>query len=373
MRLIYFSHGYNPHDRRFLTALAKTDHSIHYLPLLNSNWDRAEGEIPAEITIEEPLQNSSRIKWLRYPGLVRQLQRRFERIQPELIHAGPIHLSATLAALTDFHPLVSMSWGSDLLWSTRNPWVAGIARYTLARSDAFVGDCRAVQTAAIHYGMDKDRIVIFPWGVDLNHFSPKNGIELRKNLGWENNFILISTRSFESLYGVDMILKAFIQLAPVFSKLRLLLLGDGSLKEHFENRLNKEGLLERVHFAGVVDRERLPDYYRSADVYVSASRSDGSSVSLMEALACGVPALVSDIPGNCEWVEPGVNGWCFMDGDVNSLVSALRALLHEPGGLGELGLGARTTAEHRANWHDNFPKLLDAYQIAVEHVSTGNR
>jgi glycosyltransferase involved in cell wall biosynthesis len=244
-----------------------------------------------------------------------------------------------------------------------------IARYTLARSDAFVGDCRAVKTAAFRYGMDEDRIVIFPWGVDLNHFSPNSAIELRRKLGWENKLILISTRSFEHLYGVDLIIKAFIQLAPTFSKLRLLLLGGGSQREVFESWLDKEGLLERVHFAGYVDSDRLPDYYRSADVYVSASRSDGSSVSLMEALACGVPALVSDIPGNCEWVEPGINGWRFGDGDVNSLVSALHTLLQEPERLGELGVAARTIAERRANWHDNFSKLLEAYQIAMDHVS----
>jgi glycosyltransferase involved in cell wall biosynthesis len=217
--------------------------------------------------------------------------------------------------------------------------------------------------------MNEDRIVIFPWGVDLNHFSPKSNVEVRRELGWEDEFVILSARSFEPLYGVEMVVKAFIQLAPAFPSIRLLLLGDGSQRRLYESWLDKEGLLQSVHFAGFVDHNRLATYYRSADIYVSASRSDGSSVSLMEALACGVPALVSDIPGNCEWVEPGVNGWRFLDGNIDSLITTLRILLEEKDSLARLGEAARTIAEKRANWDLNFAKLLDAYQVALDHAA----
>lgn len=346
-----------------------TEHSVHYLPLVSEGWDRAKRELHSQVSIVSPILASTRIRWWNYPGLAKRLQDRLRCIEPDVIHAGPIHLGATLTALTGFHPLVSMSWGSDLLWDTRNLSSAIAARYALANTDAFVGDCQAVKSAAIRYGMDKDRIVIFPWGVDLKHFSPNNNAELRRELGWENEFVLLSTRSFEPLYGVDLVVKAFIQLAPAFPSIRLLLLGDGSKRDLFENWLDQEGLLERVHLAGFVDRNRLAEYYRSADVYVSASRSDGSSVSLMEALACGVPALVSDIPGNCEWVEPGVNGWRFLDGNIDSLITTLRTLLEEKDSLARLGEAARTIAEKRANWDLNFPKLLEAYQVAMDHAA----
>ena len=60
-----------------------------------------------------------------------------------------------------------------------------------------------------------------------------------------------------------------------------------------------------------------------ADLYISASHVDGSSVSLMEALACGLPCVVSDIPANKEWVTDGVNGWIFPDGDVDALAEII--------------------------------------------------
>ena len=79
--------------------------------------------------------------------------------------------------------------------------------------------------------------------------------------------------------------------------------------------VRESGLEDKVHFAGQVDYVDLPKYYRVAHLYLSASIVDGSSVSLLEAMSCGIPALVSDIPGNREWVVPGRNGWLFPTGD----------------------------------------------------------
>ena len=79
------------------------------------------------------------------------------------------------------------------------------------------------------------------------------------------------------------------------------------------------GVLDRVQFGGQVSQRDLPRWYHKADLYISPSHIDGSSVSLMEALACGLPALVSDIPANREWVSEGVNGWLFPDGNADIL------------------------------------------------------
>jgi glycosyltransferase involved in cell wall biosynthesis len=99
-----------------------------------------------------------------------------------------------------------------------------------------------------------------------------------------------------------------------------------------------------------------------ADVYISSSHVDGSSVSLMEALACGLPCLVSDIPANKEWVFEGQNGWLFPDGDADALAEKILAAISQPGELARIGSAARLVAEQRANWQVNFRKLLLAYE-----------
>lgn len=372
MKVLYFTRGFSPHDRRFLEALGGTTHTIEYLPLLADLSQDANTELPASVHGHPALFGGDSLAWYRYPEASARFDERIEQIQPDLIHAGPIHLSAAVAARAGFHPLVSMSWGSDLLWEARKPWVNILARYTLKRSDAFVGDCLAVRQAANRFGMDADRIVLFPWGSDLNHFSPGPDAQLLGELGWQNQFVLISTRSFEPLYGVDLIVQAFIRISQEHPQLRLLLLGDGSQREGLKRWLTDAGLGDKAYFAGSVSRDKLPEYYHSADLYLSASYSDGSSVSLLEAMACGLPALVSDIPGNREWVEPGVNGWWFRTGEVDSLVDGIKQAL-ESNQLQALGAAARRIAEDRADWSENFPKLLEAYDLAREHHARSSR
>jgi glycosyltransferase involved in cell wall biosynthesis len=102
-----------------------------------------------------------------------------------------------------------------------------------------------------------------------------------------------------------------------------------------------------------------------ADLYLSASHTDGSSVSLLEAMASGCPVVVSDIPGNREWVRSGVNGWLFKDGDSNAMAQSILLAIETRGTLAEMGMAARQIAEQRADWRKNFPKLIQAYFLAM--------
>ncbi len=195
---------------------------------------------------------------------------------------------------------------------------------------------------------------------------------LRALRGWQDAFILLSLRSWEPVYGVDVVARAFIRAAQQEPNLRLLLLGSGSQAGLIREILQRGGMEERVFFGGQVNYNQLPDYYRSADLYLSASHSDGSSVSLMEALACGRPVLVSDIPGNREWLENSPAGWLFKDGDENDLADGILNACRNRGKLEEIGRFARSLAEERADWSKNFQKLLGAYQMAVElHKPSG--
>ncbi len=133
-------------------------------------------------------------------------------------------------------------------------------------------------------------------------------------------------------------------------------------------------------FPGQVNQADLPRYYRMADLYVSASHSDGSSISLLEAMACGRASLVSDIPGNREWVDPGDNGWWFRDGDADSLAQGILQAIEQRERLPAMGRSARRIAEQRADWEKNFPHLLDGYRLALSqtrvlnlYVSKGER
>jgi glycosyltransferase involved in cell wall biosynthesis len=165
---------------------------------------------------------------------------------------------------------------------------------------------------------------------------------------------------------VDVLARAFVKVSQQSEDVSLLLLGGGSQAQAIRQILMNGGVLERVQFGGQISQTEMPRWINMADVYISPSHVDGSSVSLMEALACGLPALVSDIPANKEWVSEEVNGWLFPDGNAEALAEKILAVSAQRKKISQIGKAARKSAEERADWKKNFGILLAAYEKAVQ-------
>ena len=359
MRILYFSRSYSTHDYRFLSSLAKTEHEIFYLKL-EANQRQTEDR-PVLANIQQVLWAGGRgeFHWRDAPRLTFDLRRLTKEIRPDLIHAGPVQTCAFIAVLSGFRPVLTMSWGYDLVQEAeRNSWMRGVTRYTLKRSSFFISDANVSRDKAVRFGMDPKRTVIFPWGIDLKHFKP---------LAKENkkDITLFCNRTWEAIYGVDVLAKAFAKVAAINPKVHLILLGGGSQAGRIRQILMNGGMLDRVHFGGYVTQADLPRWYHMADLYISPSHVDGSSVSLMEALASGLPCLVSDIPGNKEWITDGENGWLFRDGDADDLTERILYAIKNRRSFKKVGEAARKTAEQKADWTKNFGKLLDVYDEVI--------
>lgn len=366
MKVIYFSLDYTPHDHRFLSALANSEHEVYYVRLQRGKRQTEDRPVPERIRQVPWAGGQTTFEWRQLPRLVWDFRRLVHEIKPDLIHAGPIQTCAFIAILSGFRPVLTMSWGFDLMKDVeRGRWWRFATRYTLERSSYFTSDAGVTRDKAVAYGMDPARTVVFPWGVNLASFQPTP----RENPpGAEAGFTLFCNRSWEPNYGVDVLARAFVRVARQREDVSLLLLGGGSQGALIRRILEAGGVLERVSFPGQVPQKDLPRFYRMADVYISASHVDGSSVSLMEALACGLPCLVSDIPANREWVREGANGWLFSDGDEAALAEKIMAAMRERAGLAEIGRTARQSAEEKADWSKNAQVLLGAYQEALKHA-----
>jgi glycosyltransferase involved in cell wall biosynthesis len=362
VRILYFSRDYTTHDHRFLSSLAESEYEVFYLRLERGARQLEDRPIPTNIIQVDWAGGKQETRWQDGPQLLGDLKRVIREVNPELIHAGPVQTCAFLVALTGFMPLVTMSWGSDLLKdSERSLLMRLVTWYTLRKTTLLIGDCRAVREKAVSFGFLAENSVLFPWGIDLKRFSPEKNHDFRERHGWEDAFVLLSLRSWESVYGVDVVVKGFIQAARQIPELRLVLLGNGSKAPEIHQLIIQAGMQDRVFFGGQVAQQDLPVFYQAADLYISASYSDGSSVSLMEALASGLPALVSDIPGNLEWVEPDKHGWLFPTGDAEALSATICKAVEQRDQLAQMGINARALAEKRADWRKNFQKLLDGY------------
>ena len=161
---------------------------------------------------------------------------------------------------------------------------------------------------------------------------------------------------------MDVLAKAFVKVAAIDPNVNLILLGGGSQGAHIRRILMNGSVMDRVHFGGQVGQRDLPRWYHMSDMYISPSHVDGTSVTLLEALASGLPCLVSNIAGNKEWIEDGVNGWLFRDGDVDDLAEKILSAIKSRRLFKKIGEAARRTAEEKADWEKNFGKLLSAYK-----------
>jgi len=370
VRVLYFTRDYTPHDYRFLTALAGEGMEVYFLRLERGKRQVEDRPLPPEVRQVAWRGGQGPFSWRIAPALLSDLRRILRQVKPDIVHAGPLQTAAFLAALAGARPLVSMSWGSDLLRDAdKDTFYCWITRYTLRRSTVLVGDCQAVRDRAVSFDLPNEKIFTFPWGIDLDRFTPAIEKEtasqsLRERLGWQDAFVVLSLRSWEPVYGIDVLLRGFARAAREAPELRLFMMSGGSQAGLVHQLIQENSLADRVYLGGQVSQNNLPQVYQAADLYLSASHSDGSSVSLMEALACGLPVLVSDIPSNREWVVAGEQGWLFPDGDDAALARMLLHALREPQNLRQMGRAARVQAESRADWKKNFQVLLHAYAMA---------
>jgi glycosyltransferase involved in cell wall biosynthesis len=366
MRVLYFSQDYCPHDHRILNAIRDGGHEVYYLRLEDGGRNLENRPIPDGVQVVNWHGSTKKFHWYNIPQLVLSLKEVLVDVRPDLVHAGPIQSVGLVAVLSGFHPLISMSWGFDLMMhADRSFYSRWITRNVLSKSDWLFGDCQAVLDKAALFGYDLAKSSLFPWGVDLERFTPV-GENMRDKYGWSDETILFCNRSWEPQYGVDIVARAFVKASALNSNLRLLLLGSGTQQNKIEKIFKDGGVMDKVVFPGQIPNTELPDYYRSADLYISASHTDGSSVSLMEALACGVPAVVSDIPSNKEWITSGEEGWIFSNGSVEELAKLMLKTDEEKVNLAVMRIKARRKSEMDADWKINQQKMLAGYAMVVK-------
>lgn len=368
-RILYVSQGYCTHDRRFLERMAEMEHEIVFLPCAEASIQKDLPRVGAPIRWLPPLTRGElspgRRNWL---IAAKRFDRLVHNVAPDLIHAGPVQTGGFFAALSGFHPLLVMSWGSDVLVTAeKNNALRHITQFTLRRADAAIADCRAVCRRIVEYGsLPMERIFTFPWGVGLDKFRPRpSSLDLRNRLGWTDCKLVITVRALEPAYGTSVLLGAIKVLLQQQEDACVLMLGDGSLRKSVETFIRANHFESKIHLAGRVPEEMLPDYFAEADLYASAAPCDGSSISLLQAMACGLPVVVPRNEGNREWVTDGENGWLFPVRNSEKLAEKLILAMRDDAARVVAGRANVTIGRERADWRRNFAKLSEAYECLL--------
>lgn len=366
MRIFYLTNGESVHDERFLRKMLEQGYEIY---LISYSMVKEPLEIPGIKKVIHKRMVPSFIPFSIYlnyfPFGFLHLKYLLRKYKPDILHAGWVQHYGFISALSGYHPLVIIPWGSDILIEPHKSIIHKLlTKYSLRKADMISCDAEFVKKEIINIsGYPEENIVVFPQGIDQNKFnSDVDGTEIRKRLGWEDKKILIMARTFKPVYGIEYFLEALVHVTKHIPDVRVMLCGDGPLRDKFMDFVKDNSLEEYVHFAGNVPNDELPKYFNAADIYVSSSLSDGTSLALLESMACGLPSVVTDVPAIKEWVSDGMNGFIVPRKDSRILAEKLIEILDNDDLRRKFGEKNLEIAKKRANWDDNFMKLVGIYK-----------
>jgi glycosyltransferase involved in cell wall biosynthesis len=229
-----------------------------------------------------------------------------------------------------------------------------------ARADAIIAPSAVLRDELRERGV-RAPIAVVPTGVDLARFSPGDRAAARRARGLEESaLVVLYVGRLDREKSVDRVLTAFARIAGTLARARLVLVGQGTQAEELRRMASALPAASRVTFAGVCAHERLPEYYRAADLFLFASETETQGLVLAEAAACGLPAVAINAPGCAEVIHDGDTG-VLTKGDPSALAEAAIPLLVDPARRTAMGLRARQLAEREFDVALQIDRTLDVY------------
>jgi len=351
MRILFLSDAKSYHTQRWVNYFVDRGHRCFLITLEKGLDTRAR---------EFFIQTKILPNFLKYPLSLRRIKRIVGKIEPDLVNAHFVPNYGFIGALLKLHPLVISTWGSDVLISPGKSWLhKKRAEYTLRKADLVTADAEVSAFAVCKLGVERWKVVVNPMGLE------------KSLLGWQKKkgkpyLLVLSNRKLEPLYNVATLLKAIpLVIEKTRRDVKFVILGEGSQKSHLTGLARKLKVESHVEFKGVVPKVMLLKYYLDSDIYVSTSLSDSTSVSLLEAMNFGLIPVVTDIPGNREWIGDRKNGFLFPTSNPKALAERIIYLINEFPHWADFRERNNSIIRSRAVWEDNMKTIEDQFRKLV--------
>ena len=190
----------------------------------------------------------------------------------------------------------------------------------------------AVKRALAENGVDDNKIIVVPNAVDTRKFKPapyNARKQVKHKLGInENEKIILTTGRLSFEKNVDVLLHAFALLQKKHPKTRLVITGDGPARKTLEQLAQKLEISKKTLFLGFIPEHELPNYYSTANCFATASTFETQGLALLEAMACGTPAIGANALAIPETIHENKNGYLFTPNDARECAQKLETLLN---------------------------------------------
>jgi glycosyltransferase involved in cell wall biosynthesis len=258
-------------------------------------------------------------------------------------------------------PVVLTIHGSDARWALEKKGLFGaLFAMTVKRADVVTAVSHNIADRIRVMGVDRQKVLVFPMGVPEAFFSfPEAG---HLPLEDQGTTTILSNRHLLPLYDIECLIRAIPHVVSTADRVRFLIAGQGERKRALEAMVRQSRVETWVRFCGPIDHVEMPGVLKSSHIYVSTSPADGTSVSLLEAMACGLFPIVTDIPANREWIRDGDNGFLFPPGNEGVLAEKVRIAIDDKSMRERAQAANIDLIRQGASWEEVGRRLTRVYQ-----------
>jgi glycosyltransferase involved in cell wall biosynthesis len=365
MKICYLADASSIHTRKWAKYFVEKNNEVHVISFESGQIEGATVHI-----IKLPILVRNATFPLKVLSVYR-IRSLISKLKPHVLHAHYVTNYGFFATMCNFKPFVLTAWGSDILAVPEQRIISMVkkllAQYVLRRTDQVTCDARHMSDALKKLGVPSEKIAIIHFGIDTRRFSPdqkSRKIRARLRLGdWP---AVISLRNLEPLYDIESLVKAAPLVLKEVPQTKFVIAGKGSEEKRLKDLSKTLDVSESVKFIGFIQNEELPQYLNSMDVYVSTSLSDaGIAASTAEAMACGLPVIVTDVADNRAWVDDGVSGFVVPKKDPPSLAERIVTLLSDEELRRQFGKFSRKIIEDRNDYYKEMGKMETIYQNLI--------
>lgn len=238
--------------------------------------------------------------------------------------------------------------------------------------DVVVAPSHGMKEVLCDLGVEVE-VKVVPNGVDIHPFQGTVKAVDRSLFGFfPEDVVLIYTGRLGAEKNLPFLLRAFSGVAQAYPQVRLLIVGDGPERDNLIDRVHHMGLEKRVHITGMVPYENVPAYLACADAFVTASTTEVHPLSVIEAMAAGLPVLGIHSPGISDTVQDGITGFLAMEEDLAGFTAKMVRLVLDDRMRRQMGEQARRESQ---NYHieKTVRMMLEVYQEAMDRAGARRR
>lgn len=354
MRICYLADINSSHTEKWCNFFKAKGYDIHVISL---TYGKIEGITVHSLDLDlKKVQSNNILYKFKYLFQIARVKRLVRQINPDILHSHYASSYGLLGALTNFHPFIISIWGSDVYeFPTYGIIPKSILKYNLSKSDKILSTSKDMAIEARKY-INRD-MEITPFGVNIDFFRPYKKKDINNN-----QFTIGIVKSLEEKYGIKYLIRAFAVLRKKYSHLKLEIVGDGSQKDYLKELCTELNVLEDVTFFGSIPPSEVVKAFNRFDVAVFPSLAESFGVAAVEAQACGVPVVVSNVGGFPEATCPGKSSLLVKKCDVKGIVEQVEKLIVNEELRNDMGMYGRKFVEKNYNINDNFNKVDSIYK-----------